>query len=65
MFHPDDGHVHHRLIRMGFWALKAVWLIYLITFGLCTFAMIMVNIQDEPRGIISHCFRCRGRDFCS
>jgi len=51
LFSPDKGHVHHRLLDMGFTAKKAVWLIYLISSVLCIAALIMVNIRDERAGL--------------
>jgi UDP-GlcNAc:undecaprenyl-phosphate GlcNAc-1-phosphate transferase len=35
MFHPDKGHVHHRLVEMGLTTKKVVWMIYAMTFSLC------------------------------
>ena len=51
MFHPDKGHVHHRLVGMGLTTKKAVWMIYAITFSLCIVAIIVVNIRDEQAGL--------------
>ena len=51
MFHPDKGHVHHRLVGMGLTAKKAVWIIYAITFCLCIVAILVVNIRDEQAGL--------------
>jgi len=51
MFHPDKGHVHHRLVGMGLTTKKAVWIIYAITFCLCAIAIFVVNIRDERAGL--------------
>ncbi len=51
MFRPDDGHIHHKLMKMGLSAKKVVWLIYMITFSLCILAVLMVNIRDEKAGL--------------
>lgn len=51
MFAPDNGHIHHRLLDMGLTARKAVLIIYVLTFGLCLAAVIMVNIRDEQAGL--------------
>ena len=51
MFTPDNGHIHHRLLNMGLTARKAVLIIYVLTFGLCLAAVIMVNIRDEQAGL--------------
>ena len=50
MFHPDTGHVHHRLVKLGFNAKNTVWIIYAITFCLCLLAVVVVNIRDEKAG---------------
>ncbi|MFC1488279.1 MraY family glycosyltransferase [Thermodesulfobacteriota bacterium] len=51
LFRPDNGHVHHRLIGMGFTTKKVVWFIYAITLVLCILAILTVNIQDERAGL--------------
>ncbi|MFC1812262.1 glycosyltransferase family 4 protein [Thermodesulfobacteriota bacterium] len=51
LFRPDNGHVHHRLIEMGFTTKKVVWFIYAVTFVLCGFAILMINIRDEQAGL--------------
>lgn len=51
MFDPDKSHIHHRLIEMGLSTKKVVWLIYMITIGLCIMAVVIVNIRDERAGL--------------
>lgn len=51
MFRPDKGHIHHRLVRLGFTAQKAVLAIYSITFGLCVMAVVATNFRDERAGL--------------
>jgi len=51
MFRPDNGHIHHRLVDMGFTTKKVVWFIYSITAVLCILAILTVNIQDERAGL--------------
>ena len=51
MFKPDNRHVHHRLLDMGFTTKRAVLLIYMLTFALCIMAVVMVNIRDERAGL--------------
>ena len=50
-FSADDDHVHHRLLKRGFTAGKALILIYVITFCLCITAIVLVNIRDERAGL--------------
>jgi len=51
LFQPDKGHIHHRLLEMGFSTKRAVMIIYTITLCLCIFSVIMVNIRDERAGL--------------
>jgi UDP-GlcNAc:undecaprenyl-phosphate GlcNAc-1-phosphate transferase len=51
IFKPDKGHVHHQFIKMGFSARKTVLIIYGISFVLCVFAVILVNLRDEQAGL--------------
>lgn len=52
MFKPDQGHIHHRLVSMGFSAKKAVMTIYGITLALCVLAIILVNVRDRQAGLL-------------
>jgi UDP-GlcNAc:undecaprenyl-phosphate GlcNAc-1-phosphate transferase len=53
IFKPDQGHIHHRIARRaGLNAQKTVWIIYLITAGLCAAALIISNFQDELAGLL-------------
>lgn len=47
IFKPDKGHLHHRLLRMGFTQRQAVFLMYVITamLGLSAIALTEVNNQ--------------------
>lgn len=47
MFYPDKGHIHHRLLQMGFSTHKSVWIIYLLTMSLCLFSLFLVNIRNQ------------------
>ena len=51
MFNPDSGHIHHKLLEIGFSKKKAVWLLYMITLGLCLFSILLINIRDEQAGL--------------
>ena len=51
-FNPDKSHIHHRLIALGLTARMAVLVCYVITCGLCLFAIIMVNFYNEFGGLL-------------
>lgn len=51
MFRPDRGHIHHKLVEMGFSTKRVVWIIYGLSFCLCTVAMVLVNVRDEQAGL--------------
>jgi len=52
MFRPDNSHIHHKLAEhMGLNKQRAVWLIYLITVGLCVLALFISNLQSEQAGL--------------
>jgi len=51
MFRPDDGHIHHRLLKMGLSARHAVLIIYGISFALCVLAIVVVNVRNEVAGL--------------
>ena len=51
MFMPDQGHVHHRLMRMGLNHRRIVLTLYGISIFLCLAALFAVNIRDEQAGL--------------
>jgi UDP-GlcNAc:undecaprenyl-phosphate GlcNAc-1-phosphate transferase len=51
MFHPDSGHIHHKLINLGLTTRKVVLIIYGITLSLCIIAVIVINLRDERAGL--------------
>ncbi len=51
MFKPDSGHIHHKLIHMGFSTKHVVVFIYFITLCLGIMAILMVNLRDERTGL--------------
>ena len=51
LFSPDDEHVHHRMLKLGFSVKNAVLLIYVITIFLCAIAIVLVNIRNERAGL--------------
>ena len=52
MFQPDKGHIHHRLMQLGYTHRRAVIILYIITsiFGICGF--ILVHTQNETSALI-------------
>ena len=50
MFRPDTGHIHHRLVSMGFSTKKAVCIIYAASMILCIFSLFLVNLQNRGIG---------------
>jgi len=51
MFHPDSGHIHHRMVRLGMTTRRAVLVIYFITLALCVLAVVVTNLRDEQAGL--------------
>jgi UDP-GlcNAc:undecaprenyl-phosphate GlcNAc-1-phosphate transferase len=47
MFHPDKGHFHHHLLRIGFSSRSAVFLIYGITMVLCLAAILIITFRGK------------------
>jgi len=45
IFQPDKGHLHHRLLALGFSQRQAVMLMYLISAGLCLSAVLFTEID--------------------
>ena len=52
IFQPDKGHLHHRLLAMGFSQKQAVILMYLISAGLCLAAVLFTEIDGMYAGIL-------------
>lgn len=45
IFQPDKGHIHHRLLAMGFSQRQAVIFMYLISAGLCLSAVLLTEME--------------------
>ena len=45
IFSPDKGHIHHRLLAMGFSQRQAVIFMYLISAGLCLAAVLLTEVE--------------------
>ena len=52
MFHPDKGHIHHRLLNMGFSSRNAVLIIYSASAMLCVASIMVVEAHDTLAGLI-------------
>ncbi len=52
MFSPDTGHLHHRLVRLGYSHRRAVLFIYACTVALGFVAIIMIHTKDETAALI-------------
>jgi len=50
MFHPDKGHIHHKLLKMGLTTRRAVLVIYALTLGLGVFSLTIVHLRSEFLG---------------
>lgn len=47
VFHPDSGHIHHRLLRLGLSPTAAVWTLW----GLCVLCGVVAAVLSQlPRG---------------
>ena len=51
LFQPDNSHIHHQFMRLGFNARKAVLVIYGISIGLCLLSIVIANMRDEMIGL--------------
>lgn len=46
-FEADRGHIHHRLLELGYTPKEAVWVVYLLCIGLSVFVFFLINAQNE------------------
>jgi len=51
LFQPDTGHIHHRLIRLGFSTRKAVLILYGFSIALCLYTVILVHYRSNVSGL--------------
>ena len=51
MFRPDRGHIHHRLVSMGFSTKGAVWSLYPTSVVLCAFSLGLVYLHNLGIGV--------------
>ena len=52
MFQPDSGHLHHKLISLGYSHRRAVLIIYACCVILGLSAIIMIHAQDETAALV-------------
>ncbi|OPY83107.1 MAG: putative undecaprenyl-phosphate N-acetylglucosaminyl 1-phosphate transferase [Smithella sp. PtaU1.Bin162] len=53
MFRPDDGHIHHQLIRrIGLSTRKAVMILYGVSMVLCILCIVLIQIRDQKIGVV-------------
>jgi len=50
MFRPDTGHIHHKLVALGFSTSHAVLTIYVLSSLLCLLSLVVVNLRDRAVG---------------
>ncbi|MHB8829347.1 MAG: glycosyltransferase family 4 protein [Syntrophales bacterium] len=52
MFLPDKGHIHHKLLKIGFSSQKAVMTIYCISALLCVASIMVVHAHNKWAGLM-------------
>jgi UDP-GlcNAc:undecaprenyl-phosphate GlcNAc-1-phosphate transferase len=52
MFEPDQRHIHHRLLALGFSHRNAVFFLYALALGLSSMALLSVLAHHRNTGII-------------
>ncbi|MCI5157822.1 MAG: undecaprenyl/decaprenyl-phosphate alpha-N-acetylglucosaminyl 1-phosphate transferase, partial [Candidatus Electrothrix sp. AUS1_2] len=52
IFQPDNRHIHHRLVKLGFTQQRAVLLLYVLTVLLGICSMLLVHTQNETSALI-------------
>jgi hypothetical protein len=52
MFDPDMGHIHHRLIKLGLTAHRAVMAIYGVSVTLCITSILLVNLRSDMASLL-------------
>ena len=52
MFQPDNKHIHHRLVKLGFTHRRAVLVLYVLTVALGVSSMLLVHTQNETSALI-------------
>jgi len=52
MFQPDNKHIHHRLVQLGFTHRRAVLTLYVLTVLLGSSSMLLIHTQNETSALI-------------
>ena len=53
IFHPDKGHIHHIMMRMGLSSQKVVYILYGMTMVLCVLGILIISFRNQMlEGII-------------
>ncbi|MCI5165220.1 MAG: undecaprenyl/decaprenyl-phosphate alpha-N-acetylglucosaminyl 1-phosphate transferase [Candidatus Electrothrix sp. GM3_4] len=52
MFQPDNKHIHHRLVKLGFTHRRAVLTLYVLTVLLGISSMLLVHAQNDTSALI-------------
>jgi len=52
MFMPDNGHLHHSLIKLGYTQRRAVLIIYAFTIVLGLSSIVMIHSKDETAALV-------------
>lgn len=51
-FQADRGHIHHRLLELGYTPKEAVWVIYLLSIALSVAVFFLINAQNDFAALV-------------
>jgi UDP-GlcNAc:undecaprenyl-phosphate GlcNAc-1-phosphate transferase len=51
-FEADRGHIHHRLLELGYTPKEAVWVIYLLSIALSAAVFFLINAQNDFTALV-------------
>ncbi len=51
-FEADRGHIHHRLLELGYTPKEAVWVIYLLSIALSVAVFFLINAQNDFAALV-------------
>jgi len=52
MFHPDHGHIHHKMVELGLSTRRVVFILYALSAALCAVSVILINLKDSRAGLL-------------
>ena len=52
LFKADRGHLHHRLLEMGYTPKEVVWIIYILSIALSLGVFFLINAHDEFASLV-------------